>query len=133
MWGTPNTEFCEGECEMRALPYPTSSPLAGLQMIQCLHEQWCRDNFGQNADNPVEWSVLGLIEEVGELAHHQLKGMQNIRQGEDHEVGARDAVGDIFLFLLDYCTRRGWDFAEIVDEVVDEVHNRDWTKENNDE
>jgi NTP pyrophosphatase (non-canonical NTP hydrolase) len=97
-----------------------------LQALQTDHKTWTDRNF-PNAD-PVD-AVLGVAEEVGELCHAILKQRQGIRgTSEEHEAKAKDAVGDIVIYLLDVCTRRGWSFGEIVAETWAEVRKRDWTK-----
>lgn len=97
-----------------------------LYALQDDHKVWSTRNF-PNAD-PVD-AVLGVAEEVGELCHAILKQRQGIRgTSEEHEAKAKDAVGDIVIFLLDVCNRRGWSFAEIVAETWAEVRKRDWTK-----
>lgn len=73
--------------------------------------------------------LLKAQDSVGRLAHALLKQKQGIRgTKEEHEAKAKDAVGDIVIFLLDVCNRRGWSFAEIVAETWAEVRKRDWTK-----
>lgn len=104
-------------------PWAASSYLRALQAD---HKEWSTRNF-PNAD-PID-AVLGVAEEVGELCHAILKQRQGIRgTKEEHEAKAKDAVGDIVIFLLDVCNRRGWSFAEIVAETWAEVRKRDWTK-----
>jgi len=101
-------------------------PARYLIELQADHKAWADRNF-PNAD-PVD-AVLGVAEEVGELCHAILKQRQGIRgTHEEHEAKAKDAVGDIVIYLLDVCTRRGWSFAEIVAETWAEVRKRDWTK-----
>lgn len=88
--------------------------------------EWSYKNFGdQEATNP----LLGVVEEVGELCHAVLKSRQKIRKGEDHVAGAQDAVGDIVIYLADFCTRYNIDFDKAVTTAWDEVKVRDWTKE----
>lgn len=62
---------------------------------------------------------LGVVEEAGELAWAVLRG-------DTDEV--RDAVGDVFLYLLDLCNRLGFDMEEIITEVAEKVHGRDWNE-----
>lgn len=67
------------------------------------------------------------MEELGELTHSHLKQLQGIRgTPEEHVAKAKDAVGDIIVYLADYCTRRGWDLENIVSDVWAEVSKRDW-------
>lgn len=96
-----------------------------LREIQIAQNEWATRNFGEQE---AITQFLGVVEEVGELAHSILKQQQCIRGShEEHEAKARDAVGDIAIFLLGYCNRRGWDLQAIIDETWAEVSKRDWT------
>lgn len=60
---------------------------------------WVAHNF-PNARTPLD-SVLGCIEEVGELTHAHLKQAQSIRgTDEQHVADAKDAIGDLTVYLL---------------------------------
>lgn len=73
--------------------------------------------------------LLGVQEEVGELARAHLKQHQKIRgSSEMWEQKGKDAVGDIFVFLAGYCAARGWSLQECIEMATDEVFKRDWTK-----
>lgn len=88
--------------------------------------KWSRINFPGNKNyHP----LLGLTEEVGELAHAHLKMEQGIR-GNFAELTEKkmDAVGDIVIYLIDYCERNGLNFADCVMRTWDEVKQRDWQK-----
>ena len=63
---------------------------------------WVARNFPDPDGNrtPLD-SVLGCIEEIGELTHHHLKQAQSIRGTDDfHEKEARDAIGDCSVYLM---------------------------------
>lgn len=94
-----------------------------FRQLQAEQAKWAEHNFG---DQPPEISFLGVVEEVGELAHTILKRKQGIRTSEDHEAKGKDAVGDILIFLADFCTRSGWDLQEIIEQTWAEVSQRDW-------
>src|SRR5947207_10726561 len=84
---------------------------------------WVEHNFGQRGD----WqAVMGAAEEVGELCHHVLKRHQNIRTNEDHDEEEKDAVGDIVVYLMDFCNARNYNLEVIVNEVWNKVSKRDW-------
>ena len=51
-----------------------------------------------------------------------------IRTNEDHTAKKKDAIGDIVIFLADYCSSEGFDFEDIVLTVWKEVKQRDWKK-----
>lgn len=73
--------------------------------------------------------LLGIAEEVGELCHAVLKQHQGIRGSyEDHDQKIRDAVGDILVFLLDFCNRYRINALAELETVWAEVKTRDWTK-----
>jgi len=63
--------------------------------------EWVAHNFpNPHVPNPGE-SILGVMEEVGELAHAYLKSAQNIRgDREQHEAKAKDAIADTTIYLL---------------------------------
>lgn len=87
---------------------------------------WQTKNFGEQ---PSENSLLGTVEEVGELCHAVLKQRQGIRgTAEEHVAAAKDSIGDLMIFLLNYCSARGWSLARIVHETWSEVSERDWIK-----
>lgn len=46
-------------------------------------------------------TVLGCVEELGELAHAHLKKSQSIRgTAEEHDANAKDAIGDLSVYLM---------------------------------
>jgi NTP pyrophosphatase (non-canonical NTP hydrolase) len=74
--------------------------------------------------------LLGLVEEVGELSHAHLKQEQGIRGTvESYRSKKIDAVGDIVIFLANYCTQQGLSFEECVLSAWNEVKQRDWQKD----
>lgn len=109
-----------------------NSPLmyTDLEHLQAKLDAWAIENFGEG--RPSYHPLLGAVEELGELAHAHLKQEQGIRVNEDHEANARDAVGDVVMYLLDYCNTRGWSIAEIISEVEAEVFKRDWNSNKED-
>jgi NTP pyrophosphatase (non-canonical NTP hydrolase) len=97
-----------------------------LAQLQEEQQVWSQKNFGdQPADNP----FIGLVEEVGELGHGYLKMKQGIRgDAETHREEMKDAVGDIVIYLSDFCSRTGINLQEAVRETWDQVKQRDWKK-----
>lgn len=97
-----------------------------IREIQAEHAAWSKKNF----PNAEPWMpILGVIEEVGELAHAYLKRAQGIRgTQEQHTENMQDAVGDVVIFLMDFCTRHGFDLEEIIETTWEEVKQRDWEK-----
>lgn len=94
-----------------------------LRELQREVAMWSYQNFPENTP---EFALMGLVEEVGELNHARLKQLQGIRKDEDLYRKERDAVGDIVIYLLDYCTRRGIDAQQAVEETWQVVRRRDW-------
>ncbi len=86
--------------------------------------QWSRDNFG---DQPSTNPLLGITEEVGELSHAHLKGLQGIRHTPE-EIGEMkvDAVADILVYLADYTEREGIDLEGAVMVTWKKVRERNW-------
>jgi NTP pyrophosphatase (non-canonical NTP hydrolase) len=97
-----------------------------FQNLQYEVDEWSQRNFGKN---PPIWKFLGIVEEVGELAHALLKKLQGIRVTEDHEAKAKDAVGDLLIYTADFCARMGWDMQEIIEKTWKRVQKRDWKKD----
>jgi NTP pyrophosphatase (non-canonical NTP hydrolase) len=97
-----------------------------LQKLQLQLHTWRMRNFpGVSARD----QLLGAVEEIGELAHADLKGRQSIRGSvEEHEEEAKDAVADTIIYLMGYCSVRGWDLSSILEETATEVMKRDWIK-----
>ena len=94
-----------------------------LPRIQREHAIWANHNFGPQRKHH---SLLGMVEELGELAHAHLKQEQGIRGAGDNEAKAKDAIGDIVIFLFGYCNSRGYDLQVIIHETWLEVKKRDW-------
>ena len=88
--------------------------------------QWSRKNFPNNKPT---YPLLGLVEEVGELAHAHLKMEQGIRGTErEHQIAKIDAIGDIVIYLADYCERNGISLEAAVRDTWEKVKKRDWNK-----
>lgn len=106
----------------------TEDKFDDLRCLQEQHAEWSEKNFGEQ---PYEWTLLGAQEELGELTHSELKQLQGIREAEDDvgELATKDSVGDIVMYLLDFCNRKDIDFAECVDIAATEVLDREWNSE----
>jgi NTP pyrophosphatase (non-canonical NTP hydrolase) len=99
-----------------------------LDRLQSENAAWVsRQAFDSGDPND---PLLGLVEEVGELAHAVLKAKQGIRgTPEEHSAAARDAIGDIVIYLADFCERHGWILSHCVEDTWDKVvKKRDWAK-----
>jgi NTP pyrophosphatase (non-canonical NTP hydrolase) len=98
-----------------------------LDKLQFELRKWQQHNF----PNRERWEpLMGVAEEVGELSHAHLKKHQGIRLEEDHDATAQDAIGDIVIYLADYCNARGFNLGEIVTDTWELVKQRDWRRDN---
>lgn len=101
-----------------------SLPL-GIGDIQTQQKEWADVNF---PDSTSDVAFLGLTEEVGEMAHAFRCQKQGIRgSASDHELAAKDAAGDVFIFLCHLSTLHGWDLEAIINDTwLNVVKKRDW-------
>ncbi len=99
-----------------------------LSQLQREHKRWLDRNF---PDQQPHDALLGLIEEVGELAHAHLKHEQGIRGLDDKEFRkqAGDAIGDIVIYLASYCNTNNFSLPLVVHETWGKVKQRDWRKD----
>ena len=98
-----------------------------LKDIQKEIGEWSNNNFGIR---PSYQMILGMTEELGELSHHYLKREQNIRLNEDHDLEIKDALCDLFIYLLDFCANEKIDFERELDFIWTRVQNRNWKANN---
>lgn len=97
-----------------------------LREIQEEQKPWTLHNFPNRKSHT---PLLGAVEELGELARAYIKAETGIRGSEiEHMAKKKDAIGDIVLFLSDYCTAEGFDLQECVEETWAIVKQRDWKK-----
>lgn len=83
---------------MKKMPNPMDqlNPSAWEDLV-ARHNVWVNHNFpGPNMPN----SSLGVLEEMGELAHCHLKLKQGIRGNEDLEADRQDSLADLLIYLL---------------------------------
>lgn len=102
-----------------------------LKELQDEHKPWAERNF----PNAKRWEpLIGIQEEVGELSHAFLKLHQGIRLSEDHTAKMIDAVGDILIYMADFCNRNWIDMQGAMEATWEKVKLRDWqnNKENGD-
>jgi hypothetical protein len=64
--------------------------------------EWAKYNFP--GIDPQD-TMFGVVEELGELCHSHIKKKSRIRNNEDHDGKAMDAVGDLIIFLLSVMDR----------------------------
>lgn len=74
--------------------------------------------------------LTGMLEELGELAHATLKKFQGIRgTSEEHREAQLDAVGDLQVYGMDFCSRTGMQWLGVLVEVWRKVSKRDWRRD----
>lgn len=95
-----------------------------LAELQHELQPWQEHNFpGRDAWEP----LVGVMEEAGELAHAHLKKHQGIRgTAQELDIAAEDAVGDIIVYLADFCNARGFDLQYCLNAAWRQVRQRDW-------
>jgi NTP pyrophosphatase (non-canonical NTP hydrolase) len=86
---------------------------------------WRAYNFPNSTP---EEQYMGIVEELGELSHVMLKDRQGIRDIGDTEALAQDAIGDMAIFMINFCDMHGWDFEKILATTWEQVAGRDWRK-----
>jgi len=97
-----------------------------IRTLQMEVEEWQKRNFFNKKPHQ---PLLGIVEEVGELSHAHLKLEQGIRgTPQEHKLAKVDAVGDIVIYLCDYCTQNNIDLQAAVMSTWDAVKRRDWVK-----
>lgn len=118
---------------------PVTTATLTLPVLQEELAIWAHHNFkGKPAWQPFVGCVeeaaellpfLGVIHRLGRLGHAYLKTEQGIRgDAAAHDAKARDAVGDLLIFLADFCNKRGWDMQTILEATWTDVRRRDWIK-----
>lgn len=97
-----------------------------LAQLQVEVREWTDRNF-PNA--PPHYPLLGIMEEVGELAHAHLKNEEGIRgTPEEHLIAKVDALGDVIVYLAHYAHRSGIDLQGALEVTWNKVKQRDWKK-----
>lgn len=130
-WAEAMTVLYASKKRLQSTSPPPALPLPldlqhGLDRIQSQIQAWLlKQPFGPNQPN--HHPLLGLTEELGELARSHLKAEQGIRGSKNEwEIKGQDAVGDIFIFLMGYCNGRGWSIKDCIAVALAEVLSRDW-------
>jgi NTP pyrophosphatase (non-canonical NTP hydrolase) len=96
-----------------------------LSQLQSEHAEWLEYNFpSQREYQP----LLGMVEELGELAHAHLKHEQGIRGYTTTEYfrDAEDAIGDFVIYLASYCNTNAINLERAVEVTWARVKRRDW-------
>lgn len=86
--------------------------IAQMDEVQRAHTVWQNANFKPQPYHRLLW---GMVEEMGELFHSSLKSAQNIRKTPaQHLSDAIDALGDIGIYSIGFCTSLGIPYSEAV-------------------
>jgi len=93
-------------------------------------KEWQEKNFGIHEDDLLK-CALGMAEEVGEVCHHILKGVQRIRCGADgiDKKQVADGIADTLIFGLQILSKLDLDAEKEIAEVIEKVLQRDWIKD----
>lgn len=102
--------------------------------LQDQSNEWRESNFTINSDHLLQLiagleQLLGMVEEIGEICHAELKRLQGIRGYTDDKVyrdAISDGVGDLLLFTAGYCTRRDLSMQDCAEYTWAKVRNRNW-------
>ena len=88
---------------------------------------WQEKNFGETDIMEV---TLGMAEEVGEVCHHVLKGIQKIRGGVNgmNKAEVADGVADTLIYGLQILSKLDMDAEKEIAKVIEKVLQRDWKK-----
>lgn len=87
---------------------------------------WAAHNFPDA--EPID-PLLGIGEEYGELLHAYLKRKQGIRgTPEEHTIAIQDALGDMTIYMLDFCNKHGFSLAACLLAAYTEIAGRDWRR-----
>lgn len=98
-----------------------------LTELQQRRNVWVARNF---PGDDMPHSLLGAVEELGELSHHYLKHQQGIRGEADyHREEMADAVADCVIFLAGVATYLGLDYGKLVSDTWERVEQRDWVSD----
>lgn len=98
--------------------------MTDIRDVQGEVNAWVERNFGH--DNEMA-TVVGLVEEVGELSRAVVKRSQGIRgTREEWDVELRKEAADVFIKLCDVASFYGFDLHDAVAERWTVVSARDW-------
>ena len=98
-----------------------------LDLRQQELKEWQIKNFGHKEILP-EHLALGMAEEVGEVCHHVLKGVEGIRGGVDgiNKTEVADGIADTIIFGIQLFSHLGMDAEVEISKVIDKVLQRNW-------
>ena len=130
-YGRTKQEVCEWCCPACAFEgaYPVILAEGRRQaLMQEELAEWQAKNFkGTTTDD----MILGMVEELGELAHCILKrkqGIRNFNKLDTEEIKAKigDAFADVVIYGIQAMTKEGIDAVDALRITRSEVMKRDW-------
>jgi len=99
-----------------------------IEQLQNHTREWREKNFPEE-HRTAQMQLMGVVEEVGELAHALLKMEQGIRGSREYHMGKiEDAIGDVTIYLCGLATALEIDMDAAIWRAWSEVRDRDWTK-----
>ncbi|KKK62283.1 hypothetical protein LCGC14_3005880, partial [marine sediment metagenome] len=120
-------QYAEGNVTHKQLAeeYDVDRSLIGL----VVNGQIWKPEVSISLPDQTEVPLTKALDAIGRLAHADLKQSQGIRGSDaEHEADAKDAIGDLLIYLAGYTTRRGWNLQDIIEEVWSQVKARDWRR-----
>ena len=98
-----------------------------IDLKQLELNEWQRRNFGQH-DTDIMRCALGMTEEIGEVCHHILKGIQKIRGGVNgiDTIEVADGVADTMIYGIQLLSFLGVDAEKTIERTISQVLKRDW-------
>lgn len=97
-----------------------------------------RENSGMKADRGTTIAIpnvqlaafLGAMEELGEMAEMLLSRLDEPIDGDNKRAQkVKDGVGDLQVYLLDFCASNGLDAEDCLNTAWAKVSQRDWKKD----
>lgn len=85
--------------------------------------EWQDRNFGPQT---TETMVLGMMEEIGEVARYLVKRRNRIRSEVSQPGTVPHEIGDVIVFALQVLTNEGWEAERVLGETFERVLARDW-------
>jgi NTP pyrophosphatase (non-canonical NTP hydrolase) len=97
-----------------------------MDLLQRFHFGFLTSTF---PNNDADDQLKGVLEELGELARAELKHKQNVGPHNDVakvKADITDAVGDIIMYLMGYCSIKDIKISDCLDAALTEICTRDW-------
>lgn len=66
-------------------------------------------------------ALHGIVGEIGELHSLYQKGYQGYEFDYNH---AMKELGDLLWFIAEYCTSKGWNLSDVMDENINKLYKR---------